>query len=74
MPEKNIRLPVTGMSCANCAANIERSVRKLSGVRDANVNFASEEASVTFDPDDVQVRDLVAQIEKGRIRGCKGKS
>ncbi|MGM0664346.1 MAG: heavy metal translocating P-type ATPase [Thermodesulfobacteriota bacterium] len=63
MPEKTIRLPVTGMTCANCAANIERSVKKLPGVKGANVNFASEEASVTLDPEAVEVRDLIERIE-----------
>ncbi len=63
MPEKNVRLPITGMTCANCAANIERSVKKLTGVKEANVNFASEEASVTLDPEKIQVRDLLDRIE-----------
>jgi Cu+-exporting ATPase len=63
MAETNVRLPVTGMTCANCAANIERNVKKLPGVKDANVNFASEEASVTIDPEAVQVDDLIERIE-----------
>ncbi len=63
MDEQSVRLPVTGMTCANCAANIERNVKKLPGVKDANVNFASEEASVTFDPEAVRVQDLIDRIE-----------
>ena len=39
---KNIILPVTGMTCANCSATIERNVRKIPGVEIANVNLASE--------------------------------
>jgi Cu+-exporting ATPase len=62
MPEKNITLPVTGMTCANCALNIERNVKKLEGVRDANVNFASEQAAISFDSDKLQVQDLVEKI------------
>lgn len=64
MTEKTLRLPVTGMTCTNCAANIERSVKKLPGVADASVNFASEEATVTLDSDKVEVRDLVSRIEE----------
>ncbi len=64
MSDKTVRLPVTGMTCANCAANIERSVKKLAGVKEANVNFASEEASVTLDPEEVQVRDLIDRIKQ----------
>jgi len=63
MAEQKITLPITGMTCANCAANIERGVRKLEGVDAANVNFASEQAAVTFDPQQLHVRDVVAKIQ-----------
>ncbi len=63
MEEKIVRLPVTGMTCANCAANIERNLRKTPGVKDVNVNFASEDASVTFDPEAVRIEDLIDRIE-----------
>ncbi|MBL7177979.1 MAG: copper-translocating P-type ATPase [Desulfobacteraceae bacterium] len=62
MPEKNITLPVTGMTCANCAMNIERNVKKLEGVRDANVNFATEQAVVSFEPDELRIDELVEKI------------
>ena len=61
-------LPVSGMTCANCAANIERTVGKLDGVAAVNVNFASEQAAVTFDPAEVDLARIVAQIEKGGFR------
>ena len=64
MNEKKITLPITGMTCANCAANIERSVKKLDGVAEVNVNFASEKAAVAFDPQKLGVEDLVKKIEK----------
>jgi Cu+-exporting ATPase len=63
MAEKNIHIPVTGMSCANCALAIERTVKKLPGVKAATVNFATEEASLSFDPDQVQVEKLVEKIQ-----------
>ena len=47
---KNVTMPVTGMTCANCATTIERNVRKLAGVNLANVNLASEKLTVAFDP------------------------
>ncbi|MBW2167673.1 MAG: copper-translocating P-type ATPase, partial [Deltaproteobacteria bacterium] len=62
MIEKNIRLPITGMSCANCALNIEKNVKKLRGVKEANVNFASEQADVTYDSSKIELKDLVEQI------------
>ncbi|MBW2589490.1 MAG: copper-translocating P-type ATPase, partial [Deltaproteobacteria bacterium] len=63
MTEHKIILPVTGMSCANCALNIERSVKKLEGVEDVNVNFAAEQAAVSFDPEQVNINDVVSKIK-----------
>jgi Cu+-exporting ATPase len=62
MSDDKITLPVTGMTCANCAMNIERAVKKLSGVKDAQVNFAAEQAAVSFDPAQLQLKDVVAKI------------
>ena len=62
MPDKNITIPVTGMTCASCALNIERGIKKLSGITEANVNFATEQASVSFDPDEIQIQDVVEKI------------
>ena len=63
MSEENVNLPVTGMTCANCALNIERNVKKLAGVKEANVNFASEQASVSFESDQVQPEDIIQKIQ-----------
>jgi len=62
MSEKKITLPVTGMTCASCAQNIERNVKKLSGVKEANVNFATEQAAISFDSDEIQIRDVIDKI------------
>jgi Cu+-exporting ATPase len=51
------------MTCANCALNIERNLKKLQGVEDTNVNFASEQASVSFDPNKIHIDDLIKKIE-----------
>ncbi len=43
MSEQKVTLPITGMSCANCAANIERALyKKTTGIVTASVNFATE--------------------------------
>ena len=42
-------LAIEGMTCASCAARIERALNKLEGV-EATVNFATETAAVSFDP------------------------
>ncbi len=63
MSDDKITLPVTGMTCANCAMNIERTLKKLSGVSDAQVNFAAEQAAISFDPDQLQVTDVITNIK-----------
>lgn len=62
MSNQRITLPVSGMTCANCAMNIERTVKKLSGVSDAQVNFASEQAAISFDPKQLQLKDVIDKI------------
>ncbi|MGE5418405.1 MAG: heavy metal translocating P-type ATPase [Acidobacteriota bacterium] len=57
-------LPVKGMSCAACAARIEKGLAKMPGVSLANVNLAAEQATVEYDQNQVQVVDLVERIEK----------
>jgi Cu+-exporting ATPase len=64
MTEQKYTLPITGMTCANCAANIERAVKRLDGVADASVNFAAENAAVSLDPHEVQLQDVVEKITK----------
>ncbi len=63
MPQTLI-LPITGMTCANCAMNIERGLKKLTGVSEVNVNFAAEQASIVYLPSMVTPEDLVSAVEK----------
>ena len=60
---QRVRLDVDGMTCASCAARIERKLNRLEGV-EATVNYATEAASVTYDPSAVSVDDLIAAVEK----------
>src|SRR6056297_3512597 len=64
MANQRVNLPVTGMTCANCAANIERSVKKLAGIDGVDVNFASEQLSADIDAEQVDVDDIIGQVEK----------
>ncbi len=65
---KQLTFPVTGMTCANCVATVERNAKKVEGVTDAAVNFASEKVTVSYDPavaDDRRVTaDLLARVER----------
>jgi Cu+-exporting ATPase len=60
---KKAELPITGMSCASCVAKIEKGLSRMSGIVDAKVNFATEKATVTFDPSRVRMGDFVATIQ-----------
>lgn len=61
---KKTSLKITGMSCAACAARIEKGLNKLEGVDTANVNFAMEKATVEYDGNQVDVPKIEAVIEK----------
>jgi Cu+-exporting ATPase len=60
---KQLTLPITGMTCANCVATVERSLKKQEGVQAAVVNLSSERASVTYDAAAVGLIDLVKRVE-----------
>ncbi len=67
MPEKTkqattIILPVTGMTCASCAVTIEKGLAKMPGVSQANVNLASEKASIEYDPSQVNTKALLDTV------------
>ncbi len=55
---KQLTLPITGMTCANCVATVERGLKKQTGVQTAAVNLSSERATVTFDPSAAGLPDL----------------
>jgi len=59
---EKLDLPVQGMTCASCANRIERKLNKLEGV-EATVNYATEQASVEFDPTKVEREDLLGAVE-----------
>jgi len=61
---KQVVLPITGMTCANCVATVERNLKKVGGVETANVNLSSERATVVFDPAAAGLDDLIARIER----------
>ncbi|MDH5655097.1 MAG: heavy metal translocating P-type ATPase [Spirochaetia bacterium] len=56
-------IEIAGMSCANCAANIERGLKKIEGVNLAAVNFATEKAHVEFDDASASIEFLEKKIE-----------
>ena len=62
--QREISLPITGMTCASCVRRVERTLGKVAGVGAASVNLATEQATVSYDPATVQLADLEAAVEK----------
>jgi Cu+-exporting ATPase len=56
-------LQISGMTCASCAQTIEKALNKARGVSKATVNFAAEKASVSYEPSQTQVTDLIKVVE-----------
>lgn len=76
------QFPVTGMSCASCAANIEKKLSRIEGVANVSVNLASEVVSVKYDPSVVTPEGLKENVisigydlitdEEGKAEGNTG--
>lgn len=64
MTTQEITLPITGMTCAMCVKNVERTLNKAEGVDNVLVNLATEKAMISFDGDKLKTQDLVKQVEK----------
>jgi Cu+-exporting ATPase len=64
---ERVALDIEGMTCASCAVRIERKLNRLEGV-EATVNFATEEAAVSYDPATVSIEDLMHAVETAGYR------
>ncbi len=60
---ETLSLPLSGMQCAGCAQTIQKSLEKLEGVQEANVNFAAESARVTYTPGQVDRQAMVQAVQ-----------
>ncbi|WP_411084830.1 heavy metal translocating P-type ATPase [Streptomyces sp. 061-3] len=58
-----VELSIGGMTCASCAARIEKKLNRMDGVT-ATVNYATEKAKVSYRGEDMSVQDLIATVEK----------
>ncbi|MCT2545847.1 cation-translocating P-type ATPase [Streptomyces atratus] len=58
-----VELAIGGMTCASCAARIEKKLNRMDGV-EATVNYATEKAKVSYRGEDISVQDLIATVEK----------
>lgn len=62
--EKRVSFVLSGMHCSSCAGLIERSLKKTDGVKEVNVNFASEKARVVFDERFTNEQEIIKRIKK----------
>ena len=59
-----VTIPIGEMTCAACAQRVEKAIKKLDGVASVTVNFATEKASVTYDPHQLRLSAIREAIEK----------
>lgn len=69
-----ITLPITGMTCANCTAAVERNLKKVNGVQSAMVNLSSERATVSFDPLVSTLDDLIGRVQRAGYGIAEGEA
>lgn len=67
----NKTLKIEGMTCAACAKAVERVTRKLDGVIEANVNYATEKLNISYEPAKVRIPDIKKAIEKAGYKGLE---
>ena len=63
-PAVRLTVPVSGMSCAACAARIQEELQEINGINEAVVNFATAEAALLLSPDQADEEQLVRKIER----------
>ena len=61
--ESRATLTLEGMTCASCAIRIEKGLKKVPGIKDASVNLATEQATVTYDPAQTNLEQMVQKVE-----------
>ncbi len=59
-----ITIPIMGMTCASCAANIEKAIKKLNGIEKAGVNLSTEKATVVYNSNLVRISEIKQAIKK----------
>jgi len=64
VPEARVEIAIGGMTCASCAARIEKVLNGMEGVTSASVNLASERAQVRYKPGSASVEDLIRRVEE----------
>jgi Cu+-exporting ATPase len=61
---EKVTFPVEGMTCASCVARVEKSIKKIEGIKNVSVNLATEKATFEFEEGKVNVKDVADMVEK----------
>jgi Cu+-exporting ATPase len=67
----SVTIPIGGMTCAACAARVEKALRGLEGIESASVNLATEKAAVVYNPASIRVSAIKEAIEKAGYRALE---
>lgn len=65
---KDVIIPIGGMTCASCSKAVERAVKKLDGVESIQVNLATEKASITYSPSKIKLYEIKEAIQKAGFK------
>lgn len=69
--DANVTIPIGGMTCAACAQRVEKGIKKLEGVASVSVNFATEKATVIYNPQQVRLSVIREAIEKAGYKALE---
>ena len=64
LKNKEITIPIGGMTCASCAKAVEKSIGKLEGIGEVSVNYATEKAKVIYDPSRTRISEIKNSVLK----------
>ncbi|GAE37588.1 heavy metal translocating P-type ATPase [Halalkalibacter akibai] len=62
--ERELTFAISGMTCAACSTRVEKGIARMSGIEEANVNLATEKATIRFNPEEVTVEQVTEKVEK----------
>lgn len=68
---REIMLPISGMTCASCANAVQRSIGKLEGIQEVNVNYAAEKAMVRYDSSKTRISEIKNAVSKAGYKALE---
>ncbi|WP_435120002.1 heavy metal translocating P-type ATPase [Halolamina sp. C58] len=72
MGTRTAHLNITGMTCANCSQTVGEALESLDGVSEATVNYATDEGSVEYDPEEVSLGEIYDAIDEAGYGAVSG--